>query len=67
MMLYGSYAFLAQHWAPWAVLAFVWGVIFASNMARKEVSLRQKPGWAEYAARSGVLLPALFARPVKSQ
>ncbi len=37
MMLYSTYAILAQHWVPWAVLIYVWGLLFTSNMIKKEV------------------------------
>ena len=37
MMLYGSYAILAQHAVPWLVLSYVWGLVFMSNMIKKEV------------------------------
>ena len=59
MMLYGSFALLAQHWAPWAVLAWVWGGLFLPNILRKEASMSRYPEWAAYRARSGLLLPSL--------
>ncbi|MES2641375.1 MAG: DUF1295 domain-containing protein [Myxococcota bacterium] len=61
MMLYGSFALLAQHWAPWAVLAWVWGAVFLPNILRKEASMARYPEWAAYKARSGLLLPRLSA------
>lgn len=60
MMVYGSYALLVGHWIPWAVLAWVWGGIFLPNMLNKDASLSRYPGWAEYKARSGRLLPRIF-------
>lgn len=60
MMLYGSYAVLAQHWVPWAVLVYVWSLLFTSNMVNKEISFRKKEGWSVYSKRSGLLLPKLF-------
>lgn len=57
MMIYGSFALLAGHWIPWAVLAWVWGGIFSANIARKERSMARYPEWAAYAARTGRLLP----------
>jgi protein-S-isoprenylcysteine O-methyltransferase Ste14 len=59
MMLYGSFALLAQHWAPWAVLAWVWSSLFVPNMLRKEASMSRYPEWQAYKARSGFLLPWL--------
>jgi len=57
MMLYGSFAWLSGHWAPWLVLAWVWGGVFIPNMLRKEARLARHPWWAAYAARTGFLLP----------
>jgi protein-S-isoprenylcysteine O-methyltransferase Ste14 len=61
MMIYGSYALLVGHWIPWAILAWVWIGIFLPNMLNKDASLSRYPGWAAYKARSGLLLPRLFA------
>lgn len=57
MMLYGSFALLAQHWAPWAILAWVWLGVFVPNMLRKEASMARYPEWPAYRARTGMLLP----------
>jgi protein-S-isoprenylcysteine O-methyltransferase Ste14 len=60
MMLYGSFAALSMHWAPWLILAWVWLGVFTPNMLRKEASMSRYPAWAAYKARSGFLLPKLF-------
>ncbi len=57
MMLYGSFAGLVPSKIPWAILAFVWGVVFTGNMYGKEDSLMKKPGWDRYARRSWLFLP----------
>jgi protein-S-isoprenylcysteine O-methyltransferase Ste14 len=67
MMLYGSFAALSLHWAPWVVLAFVWTVVFLPNMVRKERSMARYPEWPAYLRRSGFLLPRLFAASVKDE
>ena len=73
MLLYGSFAALvpitggrtlgstgiALGYLPWMVLAFIWGVVFMSNMYTKEDSLRKKPGWEAYRRRSWLLFPRL--------
>jgi len=61
MMLYGSFALVAGHWAPWAVLAWVWSAVFLPNILKKEASMARYPEWAAYCARTGALLPRLFA------
>jgi len=63
MMLYGSFALLAMHWIPWAVLSWVWLGVFVPNMLRKEASMARYPAWAAYKARSGFLLPYLGSMP----
>ena len=60
MILYASFAMLAQHWLPWLILAWVWGGVFLPNMLRKEASMARYPEWAAYKARSGMLLPKLM-------
>jgi protein-S-isoprenylcysteine O-methyltransferase Ste14 len=60
MMLYGSFALLVGHWLPWVVLAWVWGMLFSTNIVMKEVSMARYPEWATYRARTGLLLPRLW-------
>lgn len=60
MMIYGSFALLAWHWAPLLVLAYYWGVLFTTNMAMKEASMSRYPEWAAYKKRSWWLLPGIF-------
>lgn len=60
MMLYASFALLIQHWLPWTVLAVVWLLVFAPNMAAKERSLARYPEWAAYRARTRWLVPGLL-------
>jgi len=59
MMIYGSYGLLAAHWAAWAILGWVWLGVFLPNMLVKDASLARHPGWAEWKARTGLLLPRL--------
>jgi hypothetical protein len=60
MMLYASFALLAQHWAPWLVLLWVWAGVFLPNILAKEASMARYPEWAAYRARTGLLLPRLW-------
>ena len=59
LMVYGSCALMVGHWWPWAVLAFIWGTLFATNMVMTEASLSRYPGWAEYKRRSWWLVPVV--------
>jgi protein-S-isoprenylcysteine O-methyltransferase Ste14 len=60
MMLYAAYAILVGHWIPWAVLAWVWIVLFRTNMLMKEASMSRYPEWEAYRAHTGMILPKLF-------
>lgn len=56
ILIYGSFAILAQHWLPFLILVgFITGV-FLSNMRKKDQSLSRYPEFANYKARSGFLL-----------
>jgi protein-S-isoprenylcysteine O-methyltransferase Ste14 len=63
MLVYGSFALLVGHWLPWLVLAWVWSVVFLTNMVMKEASMSRYPEWAAYKARTGMLLPRLLPAP----
>ena len=60
MMVYGAFAGMVDHWLPWAVLAFVWILVFGSNIAGKEASMSRYPEWAEYKSRTKYLIPWVF-------
>jgi protein-S-isoprenylcysteine O-methyltransferase Ste14 len=57
IMLYSAYAFLAAHWLAWAVVAYATVCVFLPNMYQKDASISRHPGWAEYKASSGLLIP----------
>lgn len=61
-LIYGAYALLVGHWIPWAILAVVWSQVFLTNMLMKEASMSRYPEWAAYKARTGMVLPRLFAK-----
>jgi hypothetical protein len=56
-MIYSSFAYLANHWAGWLVVAYATVSTFLPNMYIKDASLSRYPEWAEYKARSGLLIP----------
>ena len=60
LLIYLSFAALAQHWAPFVILALIFAVEWAPNMIRKDRSLARYAGFTEWRARSGILLPRLF-------
>ena len=60
ILIYLSFALMVWHWLPFAVLAWVWGGVFAVNMALKEASMSRYPEWAAYRKRSWWLLPGVL-------
>lgn len=60
ILIYFSFALLAQHWLPFVILGgFALGV-FLPNMRKKDQSLARYPEFESYQANSGLLLPKLF-------
>lgn len=60
ILIYGSFAMLTQHWLPFLILAGFMASIFVPNIRNKDQSLSRYPEFADYKARSGLLLPRLF-------
>ena len=60
LLIYLSFALLAMHWLPYAVLAGFALAVFLPNMRKKDESLSRYPGFATYRERSGLLLPRLL-------
>ena len=60
IMIYGSYAALAQDPVGWAIVIYVWTVLFGKNMMAKEESFANKPGGKEYMARSWLIIPKVW-------
>ena len=61
IMIYLSFAILAEHVLVYGYLILVWLVVFHFNMINKEISLRSKAGYMEYAQKSYYLMPKLFS------
>lgn len=66
ILIYLSFAILAQHWIPFLILGVFFAGIFVPNMLKKDKSLSRYPEFAAYKARSGLLIPKLFptAQPI---
>ena len=67
ILIYLSFAMLAQHWLPLVILGAIAALIFVPNMLKKDKSLSRYPEFAAYKERSGLLLPKLFTSTIKSQ
>ena len=57
MMIYASFALLADFWIPWVVLAFWWVMVFLVNMLNIESSLSRFSEWEKYRSGTGMLFP----------
>ncbi|MBW4581247.1 MAG: DUF1295 domain-containing protein [Tildeniella nuda ZEHNDER 1965/U140] len=57
VLIYLSFALLAQHWLPFAILALLVSVLFVPNMLKKDQSRARYPTFERYKATSGLLLP----------
>lgn len=57
MLIYGGFAAMVGHWAPWLILFWVWIELFHTNMMYKEARMSRYPGWAAYRAKTGLLVP----------
>ena len=60
MLIYASYAALSRDVVSWAIVVYVWSVLFGKNMIQKEASFARKKGGKEYVARSGMLIPKVW-------
>jgi protein-S-isoprenylcysteine O-methyltransferase Ste14 len=56
VLIYASYAILANHWLGYAILAYAI-LFFYSRMHTKDASISRYPEWDVYAARSSRLIP----------
>jgi protein-S-isoprenylcysteine O-methyltransferase Ste14 len=66
ILIYLAFASLSQHWLPFVILAAWVGGFFLRNMRAKDRSLSRYPGFAEYRARSWLLLPRPFPASAES-
>jgi hypothetical protein len=60
IMLYSAFAICTNHWHAYTIVAWAVLTFLPAKIAQKEMSLRRKPGWEQYAKRSNVLLPKIF-------
>lgn len=57
IMIYWSYALLVAHWLGWLIVICQLLFLFLPRMLVKDASISRHPGWAEYKARSGLIIP----------
>jgi protein-S-isoprenylcysteine O-methyltransferase Ste14 len=60
LLIYGSFALLARHWAPFAVLALFLAAVWIPNMVRKDRSLARYPEFAGWRRRTALLVPYIL-------
>lgn len=59
LLIYLSFAMLANHWLPYLILAGTIAGLWLPNMRQKDRSLARYEGFEAYRRRSGLLLPQL--------
>ena len=62
LLIYAAFGSLALDWRPLAVLGLVVAGVWVPNMIRKDRSLSRYPDFADYKARTGLLVPSPLAR-----
>ena len=60
VLIYLSFAMLAQHWLPFLVLGGFVAGLFVPNMLKKDKSLSRYPQFAEYQNNSSLLIPKFW-------
>ena len=55
-MLYAAYALLASHWIAWVIYSYM-AIYFLARMKGKDNAISRHPGWQEYKAQSGLVIP----------
>jgi steroid 5-alpha reductase family enzyme len=60
VLIYLSFALLAQHWLPYFILGCFVSVAFVPNMLKKDKSLSRYPEFEQYKKDTGLILPKLI-------
>lgn len=60
VLIYLSFALLAQHWLPYVILAGFVSLIFVPNMLKKDKSLSRYPEFEQYKQQAGLIFPNLL-------
>lgn len=60
LLIYLGFSLLAAHWFPLAVLALFVATVWLPNMRRKDASLSRYPEFADYRARTKLLVPYVW-------
>lgn len=64
ILIYLSFAMLAQHWLPFAILGIFIAAVFIPNMLNKDKSLDRYPQFAQYKNNSELLFPKFFVKQI---
>eukprot|EP01063_Lacrimia_lanifica_P015879 TRINITY_DN22532_c0_g1_i1.p1 TRINITY_DN22532_c0_g1~~TRINITY_DN22532_c0_g1_i1.p1 ORF type:complete len:246 (+),score=73.77 TRINITY_DN22532_c0_g1_i1:49-786(+) len=69
LLIYGSFAALANNAYAAGYCAYNVLCMWLPNMLKKDISISRHAGWEEYKARSGLIFPSLFSwsTPKKAQ
>ena len=61
-MVYLSFVCVVNHWMAYLIILWAWLTIFLARAFQKEMSLRNKKGFAVYQSHSWPLLPKINGR-----
>ncbi len=67
ILIYVSFALLAQHWLPFLILGFFIATVFIPNMRKKDQSLSRYPEFDAYKATTGLIFPKLFVQTTSQE
>ncbi|UMZ10605.1 hypothetical protein I9018_24405 [Pseudomonas sp. MPFS] len=56
ILVYATYATLAEQWVGWVLVLHCWLGLTLPRMLAKDTSISRHPSWTEYKVRSGLLL-----------
>jgi protein-S-isoprenylcysteine O-methyltransferase Ste14 len=60
LLIYLGFSLLPLHWAPLCALGFIIATVWLPNMRKKDKSLSRYPEFAEYKAKSKLIIPYLI-------
>ena len=61
VLIYASFAILAEDIVSWGILILVWSSVFLLNILMKDLSLRRKKGFENYEGKSYLFLFRFFS------
>jgi steroid 5-alpha reductase family enzyme len=60
LCIYLAFSLMSRHWLPFLLFGLAIGIEWVPNMRRKDRSLSRYPEFADYKARSGLIIPRIL-------